>query len=174
MRLHIGGKVAAPGWTVLNIEPGPCVDVVGSCTDLSAFADGRCQEVYASHVLEHLRYEDELPQALKEFFRVLRPGGVLRVAVPDLDFLCRLFVLPDLTFDQRFTVMQLMFGGHSGEHDVHMVGFNQEILTSYLDDAGFVAIVRVEDFGLFDDSSSLTIAGHPISLNVEMRKPRHG
>ncbi|OFX08705.1 MAG: hypothetical protein A2516_04395 [Alphaproteobacteria bacterium RIFOXYD12_FULL_60_8] len=172
MKLHIGGEQAKDGWTLLNVQPGPHVDLVGSCVDLSMLRDGACSEVYASHVLEHLRYESELPSALSEIFRVLAPGGRLMVAVPDLDFLCRLFVLSDLTFDQRFTVMQLMFGGHDDAHDVHYVGLNQEILSSFLTDAGFTRINRLEDFGLFDDTSTLRLAGHPISLNLLAEKPR--
>lgn len=171
MKLHVGGEEAKEGWTVLNVQEGPCVDVVGTCTAMPAVEDASCDEVYASHVLEHLRYEDELPQALAEFFRVLKPGGLLRVAVPDLDFLCRLFVLQELDFDQRFTVMQLMFGGHDDENDFHKAGLNEEILASFLVDARFGKLHRVEDFGLFDDTSTMRLAGHSISLNMEAEKP---
>ncbi len=83
LRLHIGGKDVKPGWKILNVQPGPGVDYVGTCTDLSAFGDRSVAEIYASHVLEHLSYTEELPRALKEFHRVLVPGARLRVAVPD-------------------------------------------------------------------------------------------
>ncbi len=48
------------------------------------FPDGCFQYVYASHVLEHL-HPDAAEQCLREVHRVLTPGGVLRLAVPDLD-----------------------------------------------------------------------------------------
>ncbi|MGH9683811.1 MAG: class I SAM-dependent methyltransferase [Candidatus Acidiferrales bacterium] len=48
------------------------------------FPDGSASAVYASHVLEHL-YVEEGRNLIKESFRVLAPGGVLRVVVPDLN-----------------------------------------------------------------------------------------
>lgn len=47
------------------------------------FPDSQFEFVYLSHVLEHFRWQ-EGASLLKECFRVLRPGGVLRVVVPDL------------------------------------------------------------------------------------------
>ena len=52
-RLHIGGKVKADGWEVLNVRPGPDVDHVGNANNLSQFADRTFIEIYASHVVEH-------------------------------------------------------------------------------------------------------------------------
>src|SRR4051794_32180913 len=82
IKLHIGGREKREGWTILDALPGPAVDHVGNCTDLSFLADGSCAEVYASHVLEHLGYDSELPKTLAGIYRVLKPGGRLRVAVP--------------------------------------------------------------------------------------------
>lgn len=170
-RLHIGGKTRAPGWTVLDIIPGPHVDIIGDCSDLSRIADNSCAVIYASHVVEHLGYNDTLPRALVEFHRVLAPGGQIMVAVPDLDMLCRLFTMPGLTPDDRFFVMRMMFGGRMDAYDVHLVGFNAEFLGSYLTNAGFVDLRRVENFGLFQDASAQLFKGHPTSLNVIGRKP---
>jgi predicted SAM-dependent methyltransferase len=47
------------------------------------FPDGAASAVYASHVLEHL-YREEGQQLIRESFRVLTGGGILRVIVPDL------------------------------------------------------------------------------------------
>jgi SAM-dependent methyltransferase len=56
------------------------VDVIGSAEDLSAFADDSLDFVIANHLLEHLEYP---VTALLEFQRVLRPGGILYLALPD-------------------------------------------------------------------------------------------
>jgi len=53
--------------------------------------DASCDVVYHSAVLEHLRRRDAAA-FLGECHRVLRPGGVLRVAVPDLEAICRLYL----------------------------------------------------------------------------------
>ena len=48
LRLHIGGRTPRAGWKILDVNPGPHVDFVGNCRDLSRFADGSVAEVYAS------------------------------------------------------------------------------------------------------------------------------
>lgn len=169
LRLHIGGQQPHPDWKIFNIEPGPHVDFVGHCADLSRFADGSVLEIYASHVLEHLGYHKELPAALREFNRVLVPGGLLRVSVPDLETLCRLYLDPELSTQQRTRVMQMMFGAQSSPADFHHVGLNEELLRAFLGDARFAEITRVEKFGVFDDASNFEYKV-PISLNMSARK----
>lgn len=170
LRLNIGGKQVKPGWKILNIQPGPNVDYVGTCVDLSRFDDGSVAEIYASHVLEHLRYRDELPKTLSEFRRVLCRGGVLRLSVPDIAILARMFIDAGLTLPERFHVMRVMFGSENDPFDEHKTGFNWEILVSYLIRARFVNIRRVERFGLFGDASDYRIRNVPISLNVSADK----
>jgi predicted SAM-dependent methyltransferase len=52
------------------------------------FGAGSCEAIYASHLLEHLFLEDA-QKLLRECFRVLRPGGALRLVVPDLRAIVR-------------------------------------------------------------------------------------
>ena len=166
-RLHIGGQVREPGWEVIDANPGPCVDHVGNAADLSRFEAGTFTDVYASHVLEHFDYKDELVATLKEWCRVLVPGGTLHVSVPDLDILARLFCdRQNLSAQDRFMAMRMIFGGHVDRYDYHLVGLNDEFLVQYLSAAGFTNISRVEELGLFDDTSTATLRGVPISLNM--------
>ena len=69
-RLHIGGQVPHADWKILDVQPGPHVDYVGDCRDLSAFGDNSLLEIYASHVIEHLGYAKELPLAQGVRFEV--------------------------------------------------------------------------------------------------------
>jgi predicted SAM-dependent methyltransferase len=171
-RLHIGGTVRVDGWEVLNVNPGPHVDHVCDAKDLSHFSDNTFSEIYASHVVEHFDYVNELIHTLKEWGRVLVPGGRVLVSVPDLDILAKLFVSSDrLTANERFHVMRMMFGGHVDRYDYHLVGLNMEFLTYFLHKAGFINVARVKDFGIFDDASSLVFKGTHISLNVVAEKP---
>lgn len=171
--LHIGGEEVRDGWTLVNIQDGPGVDVVTSCTDLSAFPDGSVARIYASHILEHLSYQEELQQALSEFYRVLAVGGVLEVSVPDFGILCQLFTHPELNPPQRFAVMRMMFGGQINPYDYHKVGFTFEFLSGFLGSAGFVDVCRMTAFDHFEDTSQARFAGVRISLNVAAVKP-HG
>lgn len=171
-KLHIGGKQARPGWEILDVNPGPHVDHQGNAIDLSAFADGTFGELYASHVLEHFDYKDDLLKALREWHRVLAPGGVLHLSVPDIDTLAHLLLQRQrLDVNQRWQVMRMMFGGHVDAHDYHLVGLNQEFLTGFLKAAGFEGLQRVPRHGLFNDTSDMVVAGTPISLNLNATRP---
>jgi predicted SAM-dependent methyltransferase len=170
-KLHIGGQVRAPGWEVLDAIEHPAADHVGLASDLSRFGDSTFEALYASHVVEHLDYHKELIAGLKEWNRVLVPGGTLYVSAPDLDTLAELFLLREsLSADDRFMVMRMMFGGHATPFDYHLVGLNEEFLHDFLVVAGFVDIKRVEDFGLFQDTSTMRFHGWPISVNLTARR----
>ena len=170
-RLHIGGVQRRVGWEILNAVAGPGVDHVGMADDLSRFSANSFRAVYASHVLEHLDYMGEIQRALREWNRVLADEGQLFVSVPDMDALCRLFLNPGLSLEDRFMVMRMIFGGHTDRFDYHQVGINFELMHGFLLEAGFVDIRRVEDLGVFEDTSRLVFHGTRISLNVIARKP---
>jgi SAM-dependent methyltransferase len=74
---------------------------VGSISDLSAFADGHFDVVFASNVLEHLG-RDELSRGLGEILRVLRPGGRFLVVQPNFRYSFRSY-FDDFTHVQVFT-----------------------------------------------------------------------
>jgi predicted SAM-dependent methyltransferase len=140
---------------------------VGDASDLSAFPDDCFDEIYASHVAEHFDYRDQLLATLKEWRRVLMPGGSLYLSVPDLDVLAGLFVDRKLlSMQDRFLVMRMIFGGHIDKFDYHLVGLNEEFLGGYLQAAGFSTMRRVTGFGLFEDTSRLMLKNIAISLNV--------
>lgn len=170
MRLHIGGKEAKPGWTLLNVQPGPNVDIVGDFRDLSGFGDDSVAEIYASHVLEHLAYSTEVLPALEACHRILEPGGQLMLAVPDLDRICRLMVHPASTVQVQYQLMRILFGGQTDDWDYHKAGFTPDLLAGFLGNAGFQDVQRVDSFGLFEDTSEIRVGDTRISLNVIARK----
>ena len=67
----------------LDINPNVNPDILGSITNLSSVADHSMDAVYSSHNLEHI-YAHEVPLALSEFKRVLKPSGVAYINVPDI------------------------------------------------------------------------------------------
>ncbi len=171
IKLNIGSRERAEGWKTLDIDPGPEVDYVGDCGDLVAFKDNSIDTIYASHVLEHVSYHEDMQTTLKEWFRVLLPGGTVMISVPDFETLCRLFLHKELSGEERFHVMRIIFGGQVDPYDFHSVGLTWEFLGSYLNDVGFQNIERVDDFQLFQDSSVLKFGNIAISLNVKAQKP---
>ena len=170
-KLHIGGTIPAQGWEILNILPGPHVDHLGNASELSRFPDGSFNDVYASHVVEHLDYRGVLLSTLKEWNRILKPFGRLYISVPDLDVLAKLFIDRErLTSDERFHVMRMMFGGHVDQYDYHLVGLNREFLEGFLVEAGFGQINKVDEFGLFQDTSTMRVKDELISINLIAKK----
>ncbi len=165
-KLHLGGTQRKEGWQLMNALPGDHVDHLGDIRDLSRFADERFDVVYASHVLEHLGYQRDLPKVLAGIARVLRPGGRFFVSVPDLGVLTRIFAARNATPQIRFDVMRMMFGGQLDEFDFHFVGFWDDYLASLLFEHGFTGVYRVPTFGLFEDTSNMAFGGHLISLNM--------
>lgn len=91
-RLNLGcGERRSAGWT--NIDLDPAGDDVIGC-DLRRplpFGSGSCEAVYAAHVLEHLR-PVEARRLAAEAHRLLRPGGVVRIVVPDLEGVARAYL----------------------------------------------------------------------------------
>ncbi len=168
MRLHIGGGMElepTEGWKVFDVQPGPAVDFVGDCADLGRFASDSVDEIYASHVLEHLGYLEELPRTLQEFHRVLRKGGTAKISVPDFEVLARIF-LETSDVDERYHILRMIFGGQVDPFDYHYFGLTIDVLCQFLGNAGFTRVEKVEEFGLFKDSSAIRYQGRLISLNV--------
>jgi predicted SAM-dependent methyltransferase len=174
-RLHIGGRVRKSGWEVYNIILSDIVDHVGDARDLSRFADNTFAELYASHVLEHFDYQNEVVDVLREWKRVLQPGGRMYISVPNLDALCFIFSHEQVSsFDDKYRIMRLIFGGHMDEYDYHKSGFFPDLLSRCLGLAGFVNAVIMDNFDLFADGNSVKCAGISISLNMCANKPFGG
>lgn len=147
-KLNIGsGPVEIPGFDNIDRKLGT---EAGSLD----YLDNSVEEIRASHILEHFSIA-EANQALKEWYRVLIPGGRLRVAVPDIQKAVR--VKGQL---RQFVLM----GGQMDENDFHKSAYDEELLDSFLMTAGFVDVQPWETDGL--DTSS-----HPVSLNLEAFKP---
>lgn len=165
MKLHIGGETVKDGWKILNIQPKDGVDFIGTITDLGQFKDDSIEEIYASHVFEHVLQKDTL-NTLIGIHRILKKGGKLYISVPDLETLCHIFVDPNAPKDVKLHAMRMMFGGQVDDFDIHYMGWSQDFLFDYLQLAGFSEGSRVESFGLFEDTSDYKPYGFPISLNV--------
>lgn len=91
--VNIGcGQTFHPAWINLDIVPSaPEVQVLDIRRGLP-FADRSCDVCYSSHVLEHLS-PDQANFLLREVFRVLRSGGIVRLVVPDLEQIVRGYLL---------------------------------------------------------------------------------
>jgi SAM-dependent methyltransferase len=157
--LHVGcGPAPLPEWfgnaieTRLDADERVKPDVVATMTDMGDI--GPFDIVFCSHALEHLKPSDVM-RALAEFKRVLRPGGVAMMFVPDLEDIKPNF---DKVYDSPSGPISGhdMFYGLTSAADTndfmrHLTGFMQETLTGALQQAGFqrVKVERMSGFNLF-------------------------
>ena len=89
-RLQLGaGSSRHPGWLNTDVEPGDGLAYLDA-TKPFPFEDGSLDYIFSEHVIEHLTY-DEGKFMIGETYRVLAPGGRMRVSTPDLTQFLRLF-----------------------------------------------------------------------------------
>ena len=140
MRLNVGcWNRVFPGedWVNLDITPTANTNMIADGARLP-FRDGSVEEVFASDILEHFSWKRSL-DVLREWHRVLRPGGVLKVKTPNLRSLAdHLTTAVDLA-QTRFLVRKV-YGGQEQGGDFHYAGFTPETLEAYLRAAGFTGI----------------------------------
>jgi len=173
--IHLGcGDIASPEFINVDARPAPHVHYVRDVTDLSVFPDNHADLIYACHVLEHVRHT-ALRQTLWEWRRVLKPGGVLRLSVPDFDKIVHIY--ESCTRDLQ-SILHPLMGGQEHVYNVHYATFNRAYLDSRLKEVGFSQVRPWEPAQVthhkFTDwsNTSLTRNGtsFPISLNIEAVK----
>jgi predicted SAM-dependent methyltransferase len=97
-RLNWGcGPLAPFGWVNSDIEAGPGIDVVADIRKGLPFPDNHFDYIVSIHVLPELAYR-ELDPALQELRRVLKPNGVLRLSLPDLDLAINAYRSKDVDY----------------------------------------------------------------------------
>ena len=91
MKLHLGcWHRHIPGWVHVDLCDMPHIDYKTEIDDLHMIADGAAELAYASHVLEYFdRFQAR--DVLKEWRRVLKPGGALRLAVPNFESIIEIY-----------------------------------------------------------------------------------
>ena len=93
MKLHLGcGHRHLDGFLNIDARTDVNADLVADITALTAFADGDAELIYACHVFEHMP-RPQIMDVLAGWHRILKPRGILRLAVPDFAALCKLYYL---------------------------------------------------------------------------------
>lgn len=142
----------AEHWKEIRLDVDPAVkpDVVSSMTDMRAVQSGSVDAIWCHHSMEHLAYH-EVPLALAEFFRVLKPGGQAMVVVPDIQAVVAEVVKGNLekvlyespagpicAIDILYGYRNFIAGGN--HHQCHKTAFSAESATEKFSAAGFVDV----------------------------------
>ena len=176
IKLHLGcGTKILAGFLNIDIRSLPGVDIVSSVDNLPMFADNSVDLIYCCHVLEHVPRAN-MPAILNEWRRVLKPGGTLRVAVPNFQAVVEHYKahsdLPRL--------LGLLYGGQTYTENFHYNIWNFKTMKAVLEAAGFDSVGqydwRATEHADVDDYSQAYLPhmdkenGILMSLNVECQK----
>ena len=178
-KIHLGcGVKHLEGWFHVDALDYPHVDHIGRVEDLSFIPDNSAQLIYACHVLEHFGRKTYM-DTLSEWHRVLAPGGILRLAVPNFRVAAELYLsgkLPRGIEDVR----GLVTGGQRDQYDFHGMIYDEPSLSSDLKSVGFSETRlwdwRMTEHAHMDDYSQAYIPhmdkenGTLVSLNLEAVK----
>jgi len=149
-------------WSEIRLDINPDVepDLIGTMTDMANLEAESVDAVYSSHNIEHL-YPDEVPIALAEFYRVLKPEGFLLLTCPDLQSICTLVVDDQLT-EPAYTsaagpisAIDMIFGHRASlqagnRFMAHRCGFTAKVLTATLQAAGFQGVASMTRPAVYD------------------------
>lgn len=178
-KIHLGcGVKHLPGWYHVDALDYDHVDHIGRVEDLSFIPDNSAGLIYACHLLEHFGRKTYM-DPLREWFRVLRPGGVLRLAVPDFAAVVKVYAKGGLVRGIE-DVRGLVIGGQRDQYDFHGIIFDEISLSSALKEVGFAQTRlwdwRTTEHSHMDDYSQSYLPhmdkenGTLMSLNLEAVK----
>lgn len=147
-KLNLGcGGVYLPGYVNIDKvawgsrEP----DLIADVLDLNMYDDGTVDHIHNYGLLEHIPPWNTM-RALREWARVLRPGGTIHIEVPDLIFILEGWKSGAL---EEYLALNYIYGANKSANKVyedqhHLTGFTYSRLASMMSQAGFTDICRVD------------------------------
>lgn len=175
LKLHLGcGEKPKPGW--INLDLGASADIKLDLRRPLPFDEHSCEAIYSEHFLEHVEYPHATQRLLSECRRVLRPGGVFSVGVPDTEWPMSEYL--GVTSDGYFSIAKERWhpdwcrtrmehlNFHFRQAGEHKFAYDLETLLATLRTAGFVE-VRAREFCATLDSADRRIG----TIYVDCTKP---
>lgn len=152
LKLNLGaGATPLAGYENLDRKSGQEIYPLG-------YPDAVADEIRASHVLEHFPHA-QVPAVLAEWARVLKPGGVLKIAVPDFAWIAQAYL-----DGKEAPIEGYLMGGQVDAEDFHKAVFDAGALAELLRGAGLFGITGWS-------SEAQDCAALPVSLNLQAVKP---
>jgi predicted SAM-dependent methyltransferase len=178
-KLHLGcGNTHIPGWCNIDMIRTGATDIVLDIRNLAGISNNCADKIYSCHVLEHFAHK-EITGILNRWRDVLKPGGEIRISVPDLDAITRIYQknINHFNVPGNQPWVALIYGGQKDRYDFHKTGFNFCWLSYLLKSCGFICIERYPNYphfipGIIDNSLATEPFGEYISLNIMARKSK--
>jgi predicted SAM-dependent methyltransferase len=177
IKLHLGcGKKILPGFINIDILPSPGLGVRADLRHLP-LASETADRIYSCANIEHFGRKEWI-SVLREWSRVLKPGGILQISTMDFEACCEEYAqnrnLPQL--------LGLLIGGQKDKYDWHGMIFDFETLRRGLEEAGFenprrydwrkseVGLLGIDDFSQAYLPHMQKKTGRLMMLNLEAKK----
>jgi predicted SAM-dependent methyltransferase len=165
-RLNWGcGDAGVPGWINSDLKEGPGIDITADIRHGLPLDSDSLDYIVSIHALPMISYPDLVP-VLRELQRLLAPGGVLRLGLPDLDRGIQAYLRGDREY---FLIPDDIVHSHGGRFIVHMLWygysvtlFTADFIEELLRRAGFD---RVEHCGFRETRSR-----HPDIVELDNRE----
>jgi predicted SAM-dependent methyltransferase len=166
-KLHLGcGSNSKPGWVNVDLF-NAAADLALDLREPLPFADNSVAVLYSEHLLEHFTYPDEVQRLLREWLRVLSPGGIVKIGVPDHGAVLQAYARGDMQFfdfhrlrsylrDEHVTLMHQV-NYWFRQDGLHKYSYDEETLGQTLRNAGF---------------TDVAVRAFEPELDSEKRKPR--
>jgi len=140
------------GFINVDIRPEVNPDVIDDCSKLETFEPNSISLIYASHFFEHLDFKQG-NEAIKRYYELLIPGGILRLAVPDMEAVfAHYFYWKDLKL-----LYSALWGSQKHDFDKHLSGYDEKTLTELFINTGFQKVEKWKwqdvEHGFCDDYS---------------------
>jgi len=185
LKLHLGcgGKTLA-GWINIDMQLKSEILTMKLPRGLKRFDESSARCIYTSHFLEHLEYPRDALEFVKQCYRILIPGGGLRIVVPGIEKIISAYVRDNRDFFKLQEEMHPSWCTTKLEHLMyalqqdgqHKFGYDFETMGKLLSQAGFKNIVQsgynqseVEDLRI-DYRAKMDEAGEYLSLYVDAFK----
>lgn len=182
MKLNLGcGNKKIYGFTNIDGRAEVNPDIVCDVSNISKkFKE--VELIYASHVLEHFPfkankfYTTTCYDLLADWHKSLKKGGVLRLAIPDFEAVCKYYIY---TSDLKI-IKSFLHGGQKYDFDFHLSSWDFDTIKSTLEQSGFKNVKkydwRLTEHSHIDDYSQSYLPhmdklnGKLMSLNIEAEK----
>lgn len=133
LKIHLGcGNINLQGWLNVDARKFKHVHLISDGFDLSKFKKNSVAEFYLCHVLEHFSFL-ESKDILKKIYNLLEPGGLIRVSVPDVEKLFKLY-----NKQKKLNVIKnAIMGGQNYPNDFHKSIYDYKELKNILESINF-------------------------------------
>lgn len=181
-KLHLGaGGNILQGWCNTDIYPDIKTGVFLDITKKFPFLDNTFDYIFSEHTMEHIELRRGI-KSLEECFRVLKPGGKLRIAMPNLGYLIDLYrsdkteiqlkeikrvvdmVYPDIKIYQDSFVINNFFKNWG-----HKFIYDYKLLKELMERSGFKNVIQCQ-VGESNDKNLQKLEAHGKFIGEEIAK----